>query len=557
MRHHFKTITTKTGALFRRFTGDRGGNVAIVTGLTAIPLLLAAGVAIDVARSSRSQNALQVAVDAAALAVAASDKAVFLGLEDAEKAARKAELKLLAENFLKANYTDVGEDVMVDVDITDELVTVEGSKVYPTTLMNLAGVRSVDLNARAEVNLQGGIAENIEIVLVMDITGSMRGSKLESAKAAAKALIQKVLGDEPSDEKIRFALVPFSGSVNVGADKYASGWIDTAGKASVSKVNFADPAYHNMKGWDDLRFRDSKGQMAKLPWNGCVEARLGDLATNDASPNAKAGDTLFTPYFAPDEPSDGDGYNNNYVADGVSGSDEKRLKNQAKYSGKLLDPSDVSEPGPWYNCAASPIVALTDSRAGIEAGIDAMVARGSTNLPEGLMWGWRVISPGRPYTEGKAFTDKEWRKVVVFMTDGENDVGTNDNDRMPPSSIGTRYTSYGYSKVSVSKNRFGSDMASKARAKLDDNFAKVCTDLKGLAEMRPSPKDRRKRVPSVELYTIAFQPPNEDVTEDLRACASDPELTGYQYFINASNGEELTSAFETIGARLKTMFLSK
>ena len=97
--------------MLRRFTGDLRGNVAIVTGLAAIPLLIAAGVAIDVARSSRSQNALQVAVDAAALAVAASDKALFLGLEDAEKAARKAELKLLAENFLKANYRDVGDDV--------------------------------------------------------------------------------------------------------------------------------------------------------------------------------------------------------------------------------------------------------------------------------------------------------------------------------------------------------------------------------------------------------------------------------------------------------------
>ena len=89
----------------------------------------------------------------------------------------------------------------------------------------------------------------------------------------------------------------------------------------------------------------------------------------------------------------------------------------------------MTEPGPWYNCAASPIVALTDSRASIEAGIDAMVARGNTNLPEGLMWGWRVVSPGLPYTEGKSFTDKEWRKVVVFMTDGDNDVGTNDKDR--------------------------------------------------------------------------------------------------------------------------------
>jgi Flp pilus assembly protein TadG len=556
MTTRLNTLRSKAGSLLSRFRCDARGNVAIITGLLAIPLVIGAGVAIDVARASRSQNALQVAVDAAALAVASSDKVELTGTDE-EKATRKAELKKLAENFIKANYDAEGGSVTVNVDIKDEVITVEGAMAYPTTLMNLAGIRKTDLGARAEVNLQGGLAENIEIVLVMDSTGSMKGTKLENAKSAAKALIQKVLGDKTSDEKVKFALVPFSGSVNVGADKLASGWIDTTGKSAVSKVNFTDATYHNMKAWNDLKYSDTSGQIVNLQWNGCVEARLGDLAIDDTPPSAANGNTLFTPYFAPDEPSNNDEYKNSYVADGVNGQDDKRLKNQAKYLNQKLDPSKLNDPGPWYNCAASSIIPLTSSRSAIETGIDAMEARGNTNLPEGLMWGWRVVSPELPYIEGKAFNDKEWRKVIVFMTDGENDVGTNRSWEMPPSAIGTRYTSYGYSKVAVAKNRFGSDVASQARGKLDSNFEKACTALKSKAEMRPSPKDRSKNVPSVELYTIAFQAPNDNVKEDLRICASDPELTGYQYFVNADNSTQLQGAFETIGARLKTMYLSK
>lgn len=101
-----KTIKSKAGSLLRSFRRDARGNVAIFTGLAAIPLFIAAGVAIDVARASRSQNALQVAVDSAALAVAASDKASLAGLSDAEKAARKGQLKKLAENYVKANFSD-------------------------------------------------------------------------------------------------------------------------------------------------------------------------------------------------------------------------------------------------------------------------------------------------------------------------------------------------------------------------------------------------------------------------------------------------------------------
>lgn len=541
---------TRAGWL-RRFAGDARGNVALFAAISAIPLIVAAGVAIDVARSSRSQAALQVAVDAAALAVASSGKSDMAGLSEAQKAARKKELEELAMRLLRANYADGGLDLAIRVDVTDETVTLEGTQPYPTTLMRLVGYNTVDLGARAEVNLQGGITENIEIVLVMDITGSMKGSKIEGAKAAAKALIQKVLGDKESDEKVRFALVPFAGSVNVGGDKASSGWIDTTGKAAVSKVNFTSSTYHNMKGWDDLRYRNATGQAVKLPWNGCVEARLGENATDDTPPSVSSPDTLFTPYFAPDEPNGGD-YDNSYLADGVSGSDTAKLKNQQKYANKVVSISYTS--GPGANCASSPIIPLTPSRSVIEKGIDDMKADGPTNLVEGIMWGWRVISPELPYTDGKSFDDREWRKIVVLMTDGENDVGTN-RSPYPPAATGTIYTAFGYSNVDLPKNRFGTRTQSLVRGKLDAAFQTACTNLKAKHEMRES---QGRRLPSVEVYTIGFMVKSE-LVEALTDCATDPSLNGnqYRYYINAANEAQLKGAFETIGARLKTMYLSK
>lgn len=555
MTNCFETITSKAGSLLRRFSRDARGNVAMITGLAAIPLFVAAGVALDIARASRSENALQVAVDAAALAVAASDKASLAGLTDAQKAARKAELKTLAENFVKANYSDQGTALTVNVNVTDDIISVDASKSYPTSLMNIAKISSVNLAAHAEVNLQGGIAENIEIVLVMDTTGSMdQNNKLVDAKAAAKDLIKTVLGDAASDDKVKFALVPFSGSVNVGADKLNSGWIDTTGKAAVSKVNFTTATYHNMQAWNDMKYTDSKGITGKLPWNGCIETRLGNYGVDDTPPAVGTPDTLFTPYMAPDEPSTGsESFPNTYIsstteATGLSGTktDAKRQANDKKYVAASSFTNLTASAGPWYNCAASTIVPLTTSRSTIEAGIDAMVARGNTVLPEGITWGWRVLSPNTPYTEGAGYTDKKWRKVVVMMTDGMNDVSVGTNTLN-----GSAYTAYGYVTTPIAKNRFGTTTQSQAITKLNDKFLAACTGLKANSELRDNPKDRSKKVPSIEVYTIAFQAPQAS-KDLLKSCA-----TSEGYFIDASNGQQLKDGFKAIGARLKTMYLSK
>jgi Flp pilus assembly protein TadG len=549
--------------LISRFKHDARGSVALLAGLSAIPMLLAAGVTVDMARASHEDTAFQAAVDAAALALAASDLSNLDGVTAAQLPTRMSQLNTMAKKYIKANYTPQfynDKDIKVNVAVDSSgTVSVQGYHDFPTAIMRIVGINKVDLAADAQVKKSAGLSENIEVYLVMDTTGSMsQNNKLVDAKAAAKLLLTEVLGDKTSDPHLKFALIPFSASVNVGSQYLNSGWIDTAGNAQVSRLNFTDTTWYNAMAWTKLKYKDSTGVTQTLAWNGCVEARLGTYATDDTAPSASTPDTLFTPYFAPDEASTGK-YPNDYI--GSSGtpneytgltytqknSDSYRQKNQAKYDGRTLSSTDVSADGPWFNCAASAIVPLTDSRTVIEAGIDAMTARGSTVLPEGLAWGWRVMSPTAPFTEGASYTDQKWRKVVVFMTDGEDDVGGGLNTLN-----GAFYSSYGYPTTTLTKNRFGTTVSSAAETALDTKLLTVCTGIKSKAEMRPNPKDVTQRLPSIELYTIGFQAPTASATL-LQTCATSPD----HYYVNAADGTELKEAFQEIGQRLKTMYLSE
>src|SRR5690606_23275729 len=90
-------------------------------------------------------------------------------------------------------------------------------------------------------------------------------------------------------------------------------------------------------------------------------------------------------------------------------------------------------------------VTKAEGKTAIKDAIDAMAPLGATNVPEGLAWGWRVLSSKAPFTEGRGDSEKGNDKVVIVLTDGANTYYT-------PSSLGANdladnkstYSSYGY-----------------------------------------------------------------------------------------------------------------
>ncbi len=102
-----------------------------------------------------------------------------------------------------------------------------------------------------------------------------------------------------------------------------------------------------------------------------------------------------------------------------------------------------------------------------------MTANGPTLIAEGVAWGYRVLSPTEPFTkvEGTGsipadtiatYGHPRWRKIMVLMTDGDNDLS--------PGSYavnGTTYSAYGRGKETLAVNRFGTTTNSAIEPALD------------------------------------------------------------------------------------------
>jgi Flp pilus assembly protein TadG len=583
MRTSIDAFIGSANRKLKAFRNNCLGSVTQITAVAALPMLLAAGAAIDTVRINREQVAFDAAVDSAALAVAADDRASLAGLSDAQVTARIAELEEFAKKYMAENYTPQygsSQEMDVDIDITGAAIDLTASHNFPTTIMSLTGIDEVNLSSHSQIMKA---MRPIEMVLVMDTTGSMSSSgKLDGAKTAARNLLSTVYGGSASSvtesEYLRVALVPFAAGVrlNPSAYDFNLNWIDTTGANPLSKLNFNDSTWNNYMAWSQLNRTSS----IKHTWNGCVEARMrGDDAANtdynvnDVAPTS--GVTRFPAYFAPDSPSFANlsayGSYQNYSFSGTyipeSGTPSEvagmssaqrtdtstaglvyRQQNQAKYINRNIGAESLTSAteGPWKGCAKTAIVPLTYKRANVEAGITAMVAAGNTLIAEGVAWGWRVLSPTEPFTKVEASTSfpadtistyhhPRWLKIMVVMTDGDNDISAGVDTLN-----GTTYTAYGRGKETLADNRFGTTSDSSIMGKLDDAMAAACTQAK--AE-------------GIELYVTSFGSGVSSATRaKLQACATDAD--NYQH---ASSSADLSAFFNHIGQDVlnKAIYVSK
>jgi Flp pilus assembly protein TadG len=591
MRNSIDAFIGSTGRKLKIFRNDCLGSVTQITAVAAIPMMLAAGAAVDTVRINREQVAFDAAVDSAALAVAADDRASLTGLSDAQKTARIAELEEFAKKYMAENYTPQygsSQEMAVDIDITGQSIDLTASHTFPTTIMSLTGVDEINLSSHSQIMKA---MRPIELALVMDTTGSMASSgKIEGAKTAARDLLNTVYGGSaasfPESEYLRVALVPFAAGVRLDKNAYDFnlGWIDTTGVNSISKLNFnsapaAPSSWNNYTAWAKLK----KTSTAYQTWNGCVEARMRgtaaagtDYNVNDVAPTTGTPATMFPAYFSPDTPSFGSSgtygsYKNtswtgSYIAEdgttpneitGVSAANAKlttdaavmqyRQENYQKYDGRNIGAeTSAATNGPWSGCAKTSIVPMTYKRANVEAGITAMTAAGNTLIAEGVAWGWRVLSPTEPFTKVEASTSypadtistyhhPRWMKIMVLMTDGDNDISAG-LDTLN----GTIYTAYGRGKEAIANNRFGTTSDSSIMGTLDTAMSDACTKAK--AE-------------GIEIYVTSFGSGVSASTKaKLQACATDAD--NYQH---ASSSADLAAFFNHIGQDVlnKSIYVSK
>jgi len=425
---------------------DRGGAVAIVFALALIPLCLAGGAAVDMGRAYVVKSRLGYALDAAALAVGSATTT------DPD------ELEAIMLAYFEANYPEheIGVPATPEMTIGDSEISVSATAEVKTTLMNIVGIHEMNVAASTVVVRE---TKGLEVVLVLDNTGSMGTTKMNSLKSAAHTFLDILFGSDDQNDLLLVGVVPFTDVVNVGTD------------FAYLTSSFDESDYN------------------PFDWGGCVMARAGNKNLNDAKPTTEA--RKWDAYLWPDDS------NNNW-----SGRHTSRDATPNRY------------------CPAE-ILPMTRTKSAVADKIDEMHSDGNTHINIGLVWGWRVISPGIPFTEGHGYNNEDFNKAIVLMTDGEN---------VMSSSV---YTAYGY----LSDGNLGTTNSNSAVDELDSRTATVCDNIKA--------KD-------ILVYTITFQVSSNSVRNLMRDCATEPD----NYFDSPSDSE-LASAFRAIGQELSNLRIGR
>jgi hypothetical protein len=156
-----------------------------------------------------------------------------------------------------------------------------------------------------------------------------------------------------------------------------------------------------------------------------------------------------------------------------------------------------------------------------------MQASGYTHVALGAAWGWRVLSPGEPFTQGAGYGDANWKKILVLMTDGVNTIPGRGNH------FGSDYTAYGY----LSEARLGTQSANQAEAEQNARTSLVCDRIKASG---------------IRVYTILLMENNNDVRDMMRGCASSPQM-----FFDTPSASDLEAVFQQITAELSNLRLSR
>ncbi|MBB6408025.1 pilus assembly protein [Mesorhizobium sangaii] len=546
--------------LLNKFWRSTSGNFSLVLGLGLPAILTAVAFATDVSTLMRAKSNLQNALDAANLASS--------HLGDLDITRNNA-----FDRYFQANIAGHGELGNAKATLTvDRGINFVKTKAVASADVNLNFAFLFGKEKHIEVDASAVESNNqLEVVLVLDNTGSMAGARMTALRTATKSLLDTLEATKSPTRQIRASLVPFVTAVNVDGDEFDPSWIDMDGKSSTNGVNF--PVIDGKRPNHMALFKQLKQTGWTEPgwnntgWKGCVEARPGAYNISDTPPDPDKPDTLFVPYFAPDDPEDAqkpsasygnsDKYYNNSYLDDVS--DKTKLAKQkgnllgidlGDLLGDLLTPgtsakekvakyvapakefiTEAGTPvtvGPNRACP-TPVVPLTDDFDKLRKAASQMTEwNGSgTNVSEGLSWGMRVLSPAAPYTDGAPWKTPGVSKIVLLLTDGENVVyGASEQPTK------SDYTSYGY----LAGGRFGSDSQTTAARNVDGWTKSVCTQLKN---------------EGVQIYTMVLQSDTAANRALYGACASDP--SGY-YAVN--DPTKLPDVFQQIANKFSKLQLT-
>lgn len=552
--------------LFTRLAKDVRGNTLAIVGAALVPLTGIIGSGVDMSRAYMAKTRLQSACDAGALAgrrIMQNDTLTQPVIDEARR--------FFNFNFPQGLYGTEPFTAAVTRP-SSGTVRVTAATNVPTAIMGMFGVENMPINVTCDASLN---FVNTDVMLVLDVTGSMAEtlsgtSKIVALRDAVMALYDELAPIQTqlasNGMRLRYGIVPYSSSVNVGhlirgvnpdylvdsapyqsrqpeyqltnitqaqCDDYDNwSWRRTGGKNStVGTCTYTSESgsmggtwtqnfLHDQILHDTSRFKT--GASTPLPtrwpgttqnstWAGCIEER-DTVSTITPS----SGFTIPTDAFDLD-------------INRIPNSDATRwrpLWPAVIYRRTTLDEQmlhrDTSDNYDMSGaCPAQARRLTTWTRANMQTYVNALQPTGSTYHDIGMIWGARMISTGGVFADGcETFNGMPCSRHVIFMTDGE----------LAPSS-GT-YSSYGVEPFD--QRITGSSTASGQYDRHMQRFRMICNATRGM---------------NVSVWVIAF---GTTLTTDMRDCASNANQAS-----TSTNRAELIARFRQIGSQIGALRLTQ
>lgn len=484
-------LSTTLASLTARFLRDRRGSYLVLFAVMLIPMVGAVGLAIDTGRGYLVKSKLSYAIDSAGLAAGQLSTSA-----DPTTEIQKYFDANFPQGYMGATVTGPTHSVSAD----GKVVTLNASASLDTTFMRVLGYNNLDISSTAEVSRS---TKPIDLVLAIDMSGSMdwsagTGSRIEAARSAATTLVNALFGSAATSPALKIGIVPWSFKVNV-----TDGSAFDAGLTTTTAVpSFTNPTPFNDGDQSEVYYANNAPNIPLLyspsaGWPGCVYARYNwDYSVSSSS---QADDEFGTGTYGS---LDWEGWEPTYYS--VAGS-----------GGGGSDDDDDDDDGSRNNfdsaCPDAHIAPLESNKANILATIAGLTnPNGGTIIPQGLAWAWRVLMPNAPFMEADMNPDPVPTRMIVLLTDGENDNSSSD-----------AYSGY------------------LSDSQLDDRLRNIATAIKAQG---------------VEIVTIQFANSGGALQTLMQQIASSTASPHYFY---APDADALELVFQQIGEYVESVHLSK
>jgi Flp pilus assembly protein TadG len=483
--------------LLTAFKREESGSVAVIFALTTVVVISLVGGAIDYGRAVHARYQIQEAVDAAVLAAAR--------VWQTENDITLAQAKGLMHYNNNKPLTFSSQVSKFTPDFVANTISMEAEGVIPTPFLSLVRTEGYTVGAFSQARLQVGAnaGHSVEVSLMLDVTGSMAGSKIVDLKAAAKDFIDIVVWQDQSEFTSRVALVPFAEVVNMGTPALAN---EVRGNTRAGGcVSSNSPCTSTQA---DL-------QAGVLPWSPGAPAtwynfpRASGSGTNtfkvsDRCITERTGPAAFTD-DAPDNATTkmGPAYLSNSNSPGNCGA-------------MIVANADVEK---------NSVQPLSSDKDMLKRRIDKLAIGGGTAGHLGTAWAWYMLSPNWGYlwqaqSQPKPYGAEKVNKYAILMTDGE-------------------YNTM-YCNGAQAKNSNGADINCNATNGQSYTQARtLCTNMKAKG---------------ITVYTVGFAlgGSGSNSYQTLQQCASSPDK-----FFNAEDGAELRLSFRAIALEVAKLSLSQ